>query len=370
MQFQLLSELTNFLSFGMAIDLGTINTRIYMKDRGIVLNEPSVIATTVQDGQKVVVAVGEQARQMIGRTPDTIQAKYPLQNGVIADADLVVKMLSEFIKSVQYPKKIFATRPDVLMCIPAKATDVNERTFRDVTENAGVRRVTLLQQPFAAALGAGLQIKRPEASMIVDIGGGKTEATVISLSGISSVASKPVGGYTMNQAIRNFIREKMNLDIGENTTESIKIQIGSALIEKKIGTSSTNNIIDSKTPIERQGEEFVKIRGRDITGSIIPIEVTVYSSQIMESLEGVIKQITDTVEEALSKTGSELYLDLCKTGIYLTGGGCMLRNIEKVLAEKIRLPVFRTEHSLDCIALGAGHVLENREDYQDIIDMG
>ena len=353
MQLNWWSKLRSLLSVEMAIDLGTTNTRIYMKDRGIVLNEPSVIATTIQDGQTSVVAVGEEAKQMIGRTPDTIQAKHPLQKGVIADSDLVTKMLTAFIKSAQYPKKFVSISPDILMCVPAGATNVDQRSFQGSTESAGVRRVSLLRQPLAAALGAGLNIKQAQASMIVDIGGGKTEVAVISLNGMTSVQSIPVGGYMMNQAIRNFIRKDKNLDIGENTAEWIKIQIGSAPLDNKI------------TPEE---EETLTIKGRDIAISTIPIEVKINSSQVQESLSEPVHQIIQTVEKALSAIGSELYLDLCNTGMFLIGGGSMLKNMEKALAEKTHLAVFRAEHPLECVALGAGQILENIEKYQDIIE--
>lgn len=328
----------NRFSSDIAIDLGTANTLVYAKNRGIVLDAPSVIALINDKGTLKPYAFGHEAKMMLGRTPTDIVAKRPLQDGVIADFKAAEEMIKYFIKSVK-DKRSFAG-PMIVVCVPSGSTPVERRAIQEAAEGAGARDVYLIEEPMAAAIGAGLPVTEPTGSMIVDIGGGTTEVAVLSLGGIVYARSVRVGGDKMDEAIISYIRRHYNLLIGESTAEKIKKQIGTAFVEE--GTVLKE----------------MEIKGRDLINGI-PKEMVLNEKQIAESLTETISQIVEAVKIALECTPPELSSDIVDKGIVLTGGGALLNNLSYVLRESTKLPVFVSDNALACVALGIGRVLEN-----------
>lgn len=330
----------------LAIDLGTANTLIYVKGRGIVLNEPSVVAMREEKGQLVPYAFGLQAKQMIGRTPEKIVAIRPLKDGVIADFRTAEEMIKHFIRKV-HDRRTFSG-PKVIICVPSGSTPVERRAIQESAENAGAREVFLIEEPVAAAIGGGLPVTEPTGSMIVDIGGGTTEVAIMSLGGIVYARSARVGGDHMDEAIISYVRRYHNLLIGEATAEIIKKEIGAACAPE----SGDGRMID--------------IKGRDLLNGV-PKELTLSEYQIAESLMEPVSQIIEAVKVALECTPPELSSDIVDKGIVLTGGGSMLQHLDLVLAEATGLPVLRAEDPLCCVVLGTGRVLENPELYSNAL---
>ena len=341
------ARLFGFLSADMAIDLGTANTLVYVKGRGIVLNEPSVVAISDNRGKKQVLAVGEEAKLMLGRTPGSIAAIRPLRDGVIADFEAAEEMIKHFIRKVNN-RRSFAS-PMVVVCVPSGSTAVERRAIQESAESAGARKVLLIEEPMAAAIGAGLPVTEPSGSMIVDIGGGTTEVAVISLGGIVYARSVRVGGDKLDEAIISYIRRNHNLLIGESTAERIKMDIGAA------------------APPEA-GEEgpLSEVRGRDLMNGV-PREVVVSQRQIAESLAEPISQIVEAVKVALENTPPELAADIVYKGIVLTGGGALLQRLDAVLREATGLPVMVAEDALSCVALGTGRALEEMKRLRHVL---
>ena len=340
------SRLKGALSADMAIDLGTANTLVYVKGRGIVLNEPSVVAISNYKGKKHVLAVGEEAKLMVGRTPGNIQAIRPLRDGVIADFEVAEEMIKHFIRKV-HNRRSFAA-PQIIVCVPAGSTAVERRAIQESAESAGGRRVFLIEEPMAAAIGAGLPVTEPTGSMVVDIGGGTTEIAVISLGGIVYACSVRVGGDKMDEAIISYIRRNHNLLIGEATAERIKKDIGSGIL-----TTESASITMS-------------IKGRSlVTG--VPKEIEINQAQIAESLNEVVTTIAECVKTALENTPPELSADIVDRGIVMTGGGSLLKNLNKVIAEVTGVPVFVAENALNCVVLGTGRALEEMKVLRNVL---
>jgi rod shape-determining protein MreB len=331
------ARLFGFFSADMAIDLGTANTLVYVKGRGIVLNEPSVVAISDQRGKKQVLAVGEEAKLMLGRTPGSIAAIRPLRDGVIADFEAAEEMIKHFIRKVNN-RRGFAS-PMVIVCVPSGSTAVERRAIQESAESAGARKVLLIEEPMAAAIGAGLPVTEPSGSMIVDIGGGTTEVAVISLGGIVYARSVRVGGDKMDEAIISYIRRNHNLLIGESTAERIKMEVGAA------------------APDGTEEGPLCEVRGRDLMNGV-PREVIVSQRQIAESLYEPVSQIVEAVKVALENTPPELAADIVDKGIVLTGGGALLNRLDAVLRDATGLPVVVAEDALSCVALGTGRALE------------
>ncbi len=334
------ARIFSMLSADMAIDLGTANTLVYVRDRGIVLNEPSVVAISIEGGRKVVRAVGIEAKQMLGRTPGNIQAIRPLRDGVIADFDVTEAMIKHFIRKV-HNRRSFVS-PKMLICVPAGSTPVEQRAIIDSAESAGASEVDLIEEPMAAAIGAGLPVHEPVGSMIVDIGGGTSEVAVISLKNIVYAKSVRCAGDKMDEAIMAYIRRVHNLLIGEATAERIKKEIGSAL-----------------PPLEGPGRTL-KIKGRDLINGV-PKEVVVSERQVSEALIEPLGQIIEGVKLALENTPPELAGDIFERGIVLTGGGALLKNLDHLLRQTTGLPIMVAEDPLSCVALGTGRALEDKD---------
>ena len=333
--------LDNFLgmfSADMAIDLGTANTLVYVKGRGIVLNEPSVVAIFNNSGRNQLLAVGDEAKLMLGRTPGNIQAIRPMRDGVIADFDVAEEMIKHFIRKV-HNRRTFAN-PQVVICVPSGATAVERRAIQESALSAGARRVYLIEEPMAAAIGAGLPVTEPTGSMIVDIGGGTTEVAVLSLGGIVYSRSVRVGGDKMDEAIIAYIRRHHNLLLGESSSERIKKEVGSAAI-----TDGGKGV-------------SINIKGRDLMNGV-PREVAISQSEIVESLSEPVGQIIEAVKVVLEATPPELAADIVDKGIILTGGGALLKNLDKVLRDETGLPVSIADEALSCVALGTGRALEH-----------
>ena len=311
-------RLMSLFSSDMAIDLGTANTLVYVKGKGIVLNEPSVVAIEEVRGKKQVLAVGNEAKQMLGRTPGNIQAIRPLRDGVIADFEIAEEMIKYFIRKV-HNRRSFAS-PMVIVCVPSGSTAVERRAIQESAEAAGAIKVRLIDEPMAAAIGAGLPVTEPTGSMVVDIGGGTTEVAVISLGGIVYARSVRVGGDKMDDAIISYIRRNHNLLVGESSAERIKKEIGSAC-----------------PPEEGEGRT-IQIRGRDLMNGV-PKEITITERQIGEGLADPVAQIVEAVKVALENTAPELAADIVDKGIVLTGGGGLLANLDQVLRNATGLPV-------------------------------
>jgi len=342
----MLSKLFGFLSADMAIDLGTANTLVYVKGKDIVLNEPSVVAIIEVKGKKQVLAVGEEAKQMLGRTPGNIQAIRPLRDGVIADFEIAEDMIKYFIRKV-HNRRSFAS-PLIVICVPSGSTAVERRAIQESAEAAGARKVFLIEEPMAAAIGAGLPVTEPTGSMVVDIGGGTTEVAVLSLGGIVYARSVRVGGDKMNEAIIAYIRRHHNLLIGEGSAERIKEEIGSAC-----------------PPDEGEGRTM-DVKGRDLMDGV-PKELTLSERQIAESLGEPVSQIIEAVKVALEHTAPELAADIVDKGIVLTGGGALLTNMDYVLRYATGLPVSIADSPLKCVALGTGRALEEMKDLRQVL---
>ena len=340
------TRILGVLSADMAIDLGTANTLVYVKGRGIVLNEPSVVAIAESKGRKRVLAVGNEAKQMLGRTPGNIQAIRPLRDGVIADFEVAEEMIKEFIRKV-HNRRSFAS-PQVVVCVPSGSTAVERRAIQESAESAGARRVWLIEEPMAAAIGAGLPVTEPTGSLVVDVGGGTTEVAVLSLGGIVYSRSVRVGGDKMDEAIIGYIRRNHNLLIGEATAERIKKSIGSAC-----------------APEDGEGRAL-DIKGRDLMNGV-PLEISISERQISESLTEPVSQIVDAVKVALEHTAPELAADIVDKGIVLTGGGALLGNLDFVLRHSTGLPVSIADDPLTCVALGTGRAMEEMKKLKDVL---
>lgn len=323
------------ISKDMGIDLGTANTLVYVKGKGIVLREPSVVA--INDVTKRALAVGREAKQMIGRTPGNIIAIRPLKDGVIADFEVTQTMLKKFIEKVT-SRSILAS-PRIIVCFPSGVTGVEKRAIEEATKQAGAREVVLMEEPMAMAIGAGLPVDDATGSMIVDIGGGTTEVAVISLGGIVTSKSLRIAGNELDQSITSYIKREFNLMIGERTAEQVKMEIGSAFQLDEV-------------------ERVIDIKGRDlITG--LPKTIKVTEDQIRDALKEPVSAIIDSIKTTLEKTPPELAADIMEKGIMLAGGGALLRNLDALINHETHMPVHIAEQPLDCVALGAGKALEN-----------
>jgi len=321
----------------LAIDLGTANTLVYMKGKGIVVSEPSVVAVkTGAGGQRKVLAVGKDAKDMLGRTPGSIVAIRPMKDGVIADFDYTEEMLRYFIRKVHNRKNL--VRPRIVICVPSGITQVEKRAVRESAESAGAREVYLIEEPMAAAIGAGLPITEASGNMIVDIGGGTTEVAVISLAGIVYAQSVRIGGDKMDEAIVQYMKRKYNLLIGERTAEAVKIGIGNVYV------------VDDET-------QYMDIKGRDLVSGI-PKIMEINSDEIREAMSEPVKTIIEAVRICLERTPPELAADIVDKGIVLAGGGAYLKNLDILLREETGLPVVAAEDPLSCVVLGSGAILD------------
>ena len=340
------SKILGWLSADMAIDLGTANTLVYVKGRGIVLNEPSVVAILEEKGKKRVLAVGDEAKMMLGRTPGNIHAIRPLRDGVIADFEVAEEMIKHFIRKV-HNRRSFAS-PLIVVCVPSGSTAVERRAIQESAEHAGARKVYLIEEPMAAAIDAGLPVTEPTGSMVVDIGGGTTEVAVLSLGGIVYARSVRVGGDKMDEAIIAYIRRNHNLLVGEGSAERIKKEIGSAY------------------PMGEGEGKSMEIKGRDLMNGV-PRELVITEAQIAESLAEPVGAIVEAVKVALEHTAPELAADIVDKGIVLTGGGALLSNLDFVLRHETGLPVSIADDPLSCVALGTGRSLEERAKLQNVL---
>jgi rod shape-determining protein MreB len=327
----------------MAIDLGTANTLVYVKGEGIVLNEPSIVA--IHQADNTVLAVGKEAKAMLGRTPGNIVAIRPLKDGVIADFDVTEKMLRYFLSAI-INKHVFRVKPKVVVCVPSGITEVEKRAVRDSAQSAGAKEVYMVAEPMAAAIGVGLPVETPTGNMVIDIGGGTTEIAVIALSGIVSDTSIRTGGDEMDQAIVQFMRKNYNLLIGEPTAEAIKIQVGSA------------------APVGDDRE--MEAKGRDLVSGI-PKVVRVHSSEIREAIQEPIQQIVDAVRRALEITPPELASDIVDRGIVMAGGGSLIRGLDVLLSQETSLPIRVDEDPLTCVVRGTGRILDDPEKYRNVL---
>ena len=334
---------TQIWSTDMAIDLGTANTLVFVKGQGIVLNEPSVVAIIEERGKKSVLAVGDEAKTMLGRTPGNISAVRPLRDGVIADFIVTEEMIKHFIKKV-HKRKSFAN-PKILICVPTGSTPVERKAIQDSALAAGARKVSLIEEPIAAAIGAGLPISEATGSMVVDIGGGTTEIAVLSLGGVVYANSLRVAGDAMDTAIITYMRKQFNLLIGEASAEKIKKEIGTAL------STSQNTFL---------------MKGRDIRSGT-PKEITLKEDDTAEALKPILNQILAGIKDALEKTPPELSADLVDMGLVLTGGGALLKNIDKLISKETGLPVVIAEDPLSCVALGTGKALDQEETFSTML---
>ena len=340
------SRLFGMLSADMAIDLGTANTLVYVKGRGIVLNEPSVVAIAEIRGRKQVLAVGDEAKMMVGRTPGYIEAIRPLRDGVIADFEIAEEMIKHFIRQV-HNRRSFAS-PQIIICVPSGSTAVERRAIQESAESAGARRVFLIEEPMAAAIGAGLPVTEATGSMVVDVGGGTTEVAVLSLGGIVYSRSVRVGGDKMDEAIIAYIRRNHNLLVGEGSAERIKNEIGSAC-----------------PPADGEGR-VMEIKGRDLVNGV-PKELIISERQIAESLAEPVSAIIEAVKVALEHTAPELAADIVDKGIVLTGGAALLGNLDYVLRHATGLPVSIADEPLSCVVLGTGRTLEEMKTLKNVL---
>lgn len=340
------SKLFGFMSNDMAIDLGTANTLVYVRGRGIVLNEPSVVAISMVNGKKQILAVGNEAKQMLGRTPGNIVAIRPLRDGVIADFEITEAMIKHFIRKV-HNRRSFVS-PRMVICVPSGSTAVEQRAIIESAVSAGANEVSLIEEPMAAAIGAGLPVTEPSGSMVVDIGGGTTEVAVISLGGIVYAKSVRVGGDKLDEAIIAYIRRVHNLLVGETTAERIKKEIGSAC-----------------PPADGDGRRL-DIRGRDLMNGV-PKEIVITERQVSEALAEQVGAIVEAVKVALEHTPPELASDIVDKGIVLTGGGALLGNLDFVLRHATGLAVTIADDPLSCVALGTGHALEEDKALRNVL---
>ena len=327
-----MADTWNFLGRDMAVDLGTANTLVYVRGRGIILNEPSVVAVDVKDGRPL--AVGSEAKRMIGRTPSNIQAIRPLKDGVIADFEICEKMLRYFIHRVH--QRRFA-KPRMVICVPSGITGVEQRAVMEAAEYAGARKAYIIEEPLAAAIGAGLPIHEPTGNMVVDIGGGTTEVAVISLGGIVAGQSVRIGGDELDEAIISYVKKEFSLALGERTAEELKISLGSAY------------------PLEE--EVRAEIRGRDLATGL-PKTIVISSAEVREAIEEPVQAVVDAVKTTLDRTPPELCSDIMEQGIVLTGGGALLLGLDARLQAETGMPIVVARDPLTCVAMGSGQCLE------------
>ena len=346
----MLTELTNWLNSGrlipvndIAVDLGTANTLVYVKGEGIVLNEPSVVA--VERGSRRIMGIGLEAKRMLGRTPDGIEAIRPLKDGVIADVDVTEMMLRHFLKQVT-SKRIFRIKPRVVVGVPSGITELERRAVRSSAMSAGAKGVFMVDEPMAAAIGVGLPVETPTGNMVIDIGGGTTEIAVIALSGIVSNTSIRVGGDELDRAIVTFLRKNYNLLIGEPTAEAIKMQIGSAF--------------------DFGEEREMDVKGRDLVSGI-PKTVTVHSQELRECIQEPIQAIVEAVRRALEITPPELAADIVDRGIVMTGGGALIKGLDRLLHHETNLPIHVDEEPLTCVVRGAGRILDDLPKFRTVL---
>lgn len=346
----MLPELSSWLGSGrlipvndIAVDLGTANTLVYVKGEGIVLNEPSVVA--VERGSRRILGIGLEAKRMLGRTPEGIEAIRPLKDGVIADVDVTEMMLRHFLKQVT-SKRIFRIKPTVVVGVPSGITELERRAVRSSAMSAGAKSVFMVDEPMAAAIGVGLPVETPTGNMVIDIGGGTTEIAVIALSGIVSDTSIRVGGDELDAAIVTFLRKNYNLLIGEPTAEAIKIQVGSAF--------------------DYGEEQELEVKGRDLVSGI-PKTVIVHSQEIRECIQEPIQAIVDAVRRALEITPPELAADIVDRGIMMTGGGALVRGLDKLLKHETNLPIHVDEDPLTCVVRGGGRILDDLTKYRTVL---
>jgi len=337
-----LDQLMGVFSNDVAIDLGTANTLVYLKGKGIVLNEPSVVAVDRTTGK--VIAVGKEAKSMLGRTPDEIVAVRPLKDGVIADFEKTEDLLREFIQKAL--RRRTWVRPRIIICVPSGITEVEKRAVQDSAQHAGAREVLLVPEPIAAAIGVGLPVGKPSGNMIIDIGGGTTEIAVMALNSIVNQQSIRVGGDEMDEAIVQYVKKAYNLLIGEQTAEQIKIKIGSAF--------------------RLEQEEEMEIKGRDLVAGI-PKTMKISSVEVREALSEPLQQIVDALMQSLEKTPPELASDIVDRGIVMTGGGSLLRGIDMLLREATNLPITVAEDPLTCVVLGTGKILDDPTLYEKVL---
>ncbi len=335
-------SLLKVFSEDIGIDLGTANTLVVVKNKGIVLNEPSVVAINTKSNK--IVEVGYKAKLMIGKTPDSIQAIRPLKNGVIADYEMTEKMLREFYKIVL--KRNVLTNPKVVICVPAGVTQVEKRAVVDATKEAGAREAYLIEEPMAAAIGAGVDIFEPEGNMVVDIGGGTTEIAVISLGGIVKTSSLRVAGDKLDEAIVQYVRQKHNLLIGEKTAEEVKSKVAIAMDDSE--------------------EVSAEIRGRNILNGL-PRNITIKSGEIREAINEFIEAIIEEIKVTLEKTPPELAADIYQKGIILAGGGALIKDLDKNISKSLQIPVSVAEEPLNCVVRGIEIVLKDFDKYKEVI---
>lgn len=332
----MLKKFKGMFSNDLSIDLGTANTLIYVRGRGIVLNEPSVVAIRNSNGQKSVEAVGEAAKRMLGRTPGNITAIRPLKDGVIADFQVTEKMLQHFIRKV-HENSWFQPSPRVLICVPCLSTEVEKRAIRESALGAGAREVHLIEEPMAAAIGAGLKVEEATGSMVVDIGGGTTEIAILSLNGVVLSDSVRIGGDRFDEAIVNYVRRKYGSVIGDATAERIKTEIGCAYPDSEL--------------LE------IDVRGRNLAEGV-PKSFTLNSNEVLEALQEPLAGILQAIKSALELSPPELASDIAESGLVLTGGGALLRDLDRLIGDETGLPVIVAEDPLTCVALGGGAALE------------
>jgi rod shape-determining protein MreB len=335
----MLKKLRGVFSNDLSIDLGTANTLIYVRDKGIVLDEPSVVAIRIHNGQKTIEAVGTEAKRMLGRTPGNITAIRPLKDGVIADFQVTEKMLQHFIAKV-HESKFIRPSPRVLVCVPCMSTQVERRAIRESALSAGAREVRLIEEPMAAAIGAGLNVEEAIGCMIVDVGGGTTEVAIISLNGVVYRDSVRVGGDRFDEAIVAHVRRRYGSLIGDATAERIKLEIGCAFAGSEL--------------------REIDVRGRNLAEGV-PRSFTLNSDEILESLQDPLSAIVQAVKSALEQSPPELAADIAESGIVLTGGGAMLRDLDRLISEETGLPVIVADDPLTCVARGGGHAMERMD---------
>ena len=348
---QLLEALRNMFTCDIGIDLGTANTLVYMKGRGIIIREPSVVAVDARTDELRVRCVGHEAKAIIGAAPNSILAVRPLKDGVIADFDITAAMLQSFIRQA-CGSRLFV-RPRVVICVPSGVTEVERRAVRQAAAKAGARQVTVIEEPMAAAIGAGLPTAEPVGSMIVDIGGGTAEVAVISLSGIVASRSVRCAGDALDQSITSFIKRKYNLLVGERTAEQIKLEIGSACPPDPTDTE--------------HGETTMEIKGRNLVDGL-PKDILIRSEEVREAMNENLIRIVEAIKDTLECTPPELSSDIIDRGIMLSGGGALLRGLDQLIQSETGIDVHVAEDPLDCVAKGAGAVLDHVDVLHDVLD--